>query len=765
VRALIAAMLLASGGAWAAEPSLIPWPAEVMLRPGAFTVDRQTPICAIGAAGRVAERLRATLKAVEGLDLTTRSRACAGIGLVLSEAAPVAETDGYSLDVDAQGVRIVARTEAGLYYGAMTAVQLLSAGPAHGSRVRLAAMHVTDFPRFRWRGLMLDTARHFPSVADVETIIEQMGQHKLNMLHLHLVDDQGWRLEIKRYPQLTTSGAWRVPPSNGGPGGEAGVYGGFYTQADIREIVAYAAERYITVVPEIDFPGHAQAAVAAYPQFGVTGGRPAVSSDWGVNYFLFNTNEDTLKFVENILDEVMALFPGRYIHLGGDEAVKDQWKASPAVQAQMKALGIVDEDAMQSWFMQQVGAYLAGHGRSMVGWDEILDGGVPSGTTVMSWRGTRGAVDAVRLDHDVVLSPAPTLYFDNLQSRLDEEPAGRLRIAPLSEVYSFEVMPAVLSVEERHHVLGAQANLWSEYLLSPWYLQRAVFPRADALSEAVWTQPARKSWSGFLKRLPAQIERYRRQGVATADSAFAVDFQLVNGRNGTLQAGGGLVALVNQTAFGKIHYTLDGSKPDLAAKVYVSPLGLKLGTVIKATAFSDDGLPLAAARTYELNTDALLTRSSNQLTACPGSEFVLRLPLTPDSPAVAPVYDVDLLDSCYVYPKALLNGVATLRFNIARLARNFGLANHKNELKAHPSQTRFGELVVYQDRCETGAEVARIVLGDPTTSEPRQSIETAVAPARGEHDLCLIFTAPMSGPLYVIDTVELVRGAPDTSGV
>jgi hexosaminidase len=769
----------------ATQPSLIPWPEEVVLLPGAFTVDGQTPMCATGAASKVAERLQVTIKAVQGLDLKARDCGRAGITLVLSSAAAVADPEGYTLDVSANGMRILARAEAGLYYGAMTAAQLLSAGAAnvavsanagaaanaaaptgaaHGSSVRLPGTHIEDLPRFRWRGLMLDPARHFLPVSDVKTIIEQMGQHKLNVLHLHLTDDQGWRIEIQRYPQLTQIGAWRTPPSNGGPGGETGVYGGFYTQEQIRDIVAYAAERYITIVPEIDLPGHAQAVVAAYPQLGVTGEHVAVSSNWGVNYCLYNTSTDSLTFVENVLDEVMALFPGRYVHLGGDEAIKDQWKASPAIQAQMKTLGIADEDAMQSWFMERLGVYLAEHGRNMVGWDEILQGGVPPSATVMSWRGTQGAITAARLGHDVVLAPAPTLYFDNLQSRRDDEPAGRLNIAPLSQVYNFEVMPTVLSAEEGRHVLGAQGNLWGEYLMSGWYLQHAAFPRVDALSEAVWTRPSRMSWAGFLSRLPAQVQRYRRQAIAAADSAFAVDFQLLNGRNAALQnaagAGGALgsvVQLSNQTAFGKIRYTLDGSEPGLQAKLYTAPLELKPGTVIKAAVFTDDGLPLAAVRSYEFSTETLLTRSSNQLEACPGGDFGLRLPLTPNSPAAAPVYDVDLYHSCYVYPKARLSGVMALRFDIARLARNFDLANHKNQVKSHPAQTRFGELVVYQDRCETGPEIARAVLPDPVTSEARQSLQTAIAPTAGEHDLCLMFTAPTNGPLYVIGEMGLVQ--------
>jgi hexosaminidase len=381
----------------------------------------------------------------------------------------------------------------------------------------------------------------------------------------------------------------------------------------------------------------------------------------------------------------------------------------------------------------------------------------------MSWRGTQGAITAARLGHDVVLSPAPTLYFDNLQSRRDDEPAGRLAIAPLSQVYNFEVMPNVLSVEEGRHVLGAQANLWSEYLMSAWYVQHAAFPRVDALSEAVWSQPSRMSWAGFLERLSVQMQRYRRQGIAAADSAFAADFQLRDGRTAALQSGEGAVTLGNQTAFGQIHYTLDGSKPTLQAGLYTQPLLLKLGAVIKAAVFSDEGELLAAARTYDFSAATLLRRSSNQLRGCPGGDLGLRLPLTPDSPATAPVYDMDVLHSCYVYPKAPLNGVRALRFDFARLPRNYGLANNythdeaKDVVKAYAARTPFGELVTYEDRCETGTEIARAPLPDPAASDNRQSLDLSIAPVPGEHDLCFIFTAPTNGPWYVIDSVRLLR--------
>ncbi|MDY6947416.1 MAG: family 20 glycosylhydrolase, partial [Pseudomonadota bacterium] len=749
-------LLLVSSTTSVAAPAIIPWPVKAISASGTFTVDERTPICAATDAERaVAAQLQAVVKAVQGLDLTARDCKHGGISVARSSTAAVSDEEGYTLDVSAQGIRIEARAAAGLYYGAVTLAQLLSAG-SHGGPVKPGGIHIEDYPRFKWRGLMLDPARHFFAVADVKMMLDQMGQHKLNVLHLHLTDDQGWRIEIQRYPELTKIGAWRTPPSNG-RAEEASSYGGFYTQQDIREIVRYAAARHITIVPEIDLPGHAQAVVAAHPKLSVLGDQPKVSNNWGVNDYLYNTDEYSLAFLKNVLDEIMRLFPGKYIHLGGDEAIKDQWQASPAVQAQRRALGLASNDELQNWFMQQLGRYLAEHGRIMVGWDEILDGAVPSNATVMSWRGTQGAITAARLGHDVVMSPAPALYFDNLQSARDDEPAGRLGVVPLPLVYNFEVMPAVLSADERRHVLGAQANLWSEYLPSSWYLQHATFPRMDALSEAVWSPPSRMSWSGFLARLPAQIQRYQRQGIAVADSAFAVDFQLVNGRNAALQTGTGALALINQTSFGEIRYTLDGSVPSLQSTLYTSPLIVKLGAVIKATAFSDDGLALAAARTYNFNADTLSTRSSNQLHACPGNALGLRLPLMPDSPAVAPVFNVNLLNSCYIQAKTSLTDVRALKVDIARLPRNFGLANRKNQMKSYPARTAFGELVVHQDRCETGPEIARAALADPAASDNRRSLDLPIAPTSGEHDVCFIFTAPTSGPLYAIDRVTLIR--------
>jgi len=744
-------LALGCGPAAAGDATLIPWPAKVVPGEGRFTVDRTTPVCATGDATRTAEQLRTLVKTLRGLDLPATDCSRPHIALSLSNNASD-NPEGYHLDITRAGVRITAPSETGLYYGAMTLAQLLSPDDHAGAPVRLDAMTIDDAPRFHWRGLMLDPARHFLPVADVKTIIDQMGQHKLNVLHIHLTDDQGWRIEIKRYPDLTRVGGWRTPPSNGGPGSETQPYGGFYTQDDIRGIVAYAAERHITVVPELDMPGHAQAAVAGHPQLSVSGRTPQVSGDWGVNPYLYNTDADSIKFVENVLGEVMALFPSPYIHLGGDEAVKDQWRDSPKIQAQMKALGITSEDAMQSWFMEQIGEYLAAHGRRMVGWDEILDGGVPPSATVMSWRGNAGAIKAARLDHDVVVA---TQYLDNLQTARNDEPAGRMGILTLNQVYDFDAMPTQLTAAQSRHVLGGQANLWSEYLMSAWYVQNAAFPRVDAASEAFWTPSAEKSWSSFLTRLPAQFNRYRRQSVHYSDLAFAAGMDLPDGRNAALQAGGGKVGLSNQTGFGDIRYTLDGGEPTPQSRLYTAPLDLRFGAAIKAAVFTPDGAVLAPARSFRFDAETLYARATGDLTACSGGDLGLRVPLTPDSPATAPVYEIDIFDDCFAYPEARLDGIKAIQVDVARLARNYGLAHDQSKVKSHPSQTTFGELVICVDSCDTGRELGRLPLGDPATTPNQQTLIARIPPVTGIHTVALLFTAPISGPFYGVGAVRL----------
>lgn len=760
---MLALLPLAALGATVATPALIPLPAKLTLQHGDFAVNADTPVV-------LADRSAATRQSADYLiDLLAHTRglhlkiaAAAGtspahaIVLDRSATAPVAQKGGYALDVTPQGIRIASRDDAGLFHGVVTLYQLLTPDAKQGA-VDVPALSIRDWPRFAWRGLMLDSARHFQSVADVEKLIDQMAQLKLDVLHWHLTDDQGWRIQIKRYPELTQIGAWRTPP-DAGKDGEPLRYGGFYTQDQIRAVVAYAAARHITIVPEIDMPGHAQAVVAAYPQFGVTGKRPPVSVDWGVNPYLYNVNDATFTFIDNVLDEVMALFPSKYIHVGGDEAIKDQWKASPAVQAKMHALGITDEDALQGWFIGRVGKYLEQHGRKLIGWDEILEGNnVPADATVMSWRGTDGAIKAATTGHDVVMSPSPNLYFDHVQSDLPDEYAGRLGVESLQSVYAFQVVPKVLTAAQAKHVLGVQANIWTEHIPTFAHVEHAAFPRMDALAEVAWSPAASNHWHGFLERLPAQFARYRTQDVNYADSAFAVTIK--TDRNAALASGKATVTLADQTDFGTIHYTTDGSVPTLASPLYAVPFDVTLPTTVRAASFAADGSALAAPRERELSDATLLSLAGTQMANCPGSDFRLRVQPMPDATSTQPVYAINVFDACQLFPATRMQGVDAIHVDVVRLVRNYALAHDVKLVKSYPHSTPFGELVVHADRCD-GPVLATLPLPDPARSPRQFTLDAALPAQQGEHSLCLINTAPTDGPLYGLGEVSLKTAKP-----
>jgi hexosaminidase len=422
--------------------------------------------------------------------------------------------EAYSLVVSPERIVVSSRSPRGLFYGAVTLWQLATVSSS------IPALEIQDAPRFRWRGLLLDSARHYQSPQFIERLIDTMALHKLNVLQWHLTDDQAWRLEIKKYPKLTEVGAWRVPA---GPAAAADIdpatgrprlYGGFYTQDQVREIVAYAAARSVTIVPEIDMPGHASAAIAAYPQLGVLGKPSAVPADWGVYQNLFNVEESTFTFLEDVLGEVLTLFPGEYVHTGGDEAVKNQWQASPRVQSRMRELGVKDEQELQSYFVQRMEKYLDARGRRLIGWDEILEGGLAPNATIMSWRGIDGAITAAAAGHDAVLSPAPTLYLDNRP--LDWARPGRGPVVSLEDVYRFDPAPAALTEEQRQHILGVQANLWTEHVRTEDRAAYMIFPRAAALAEVGWSPAAQIDWQSFAARMTDQLARYESLGIGFA---------------------------------------------------------------------------------------------------------------------------------------------------------------------------------------------------------------------------------------------------------
>lgn len=522
---LAAGAALLAGPAAAGSSGLVPAPAVETPADGVFRLSARTPVVVPAAdpgARAAADYFTQLISRSRGLDLRiTEAAAPKAPAVSFRRGGPSGE--GYRLDAGPDGLVVTAADDAGLFYGGVTAWQLATARAGQGPAI-IEGVHIEDAPRFAWRGLMLDSARHFQSPAYIKALLDQMARAKLNTFHWHLTDDQGWRLEIAKYPRLTEIGAWRVP-AGAGPAqdidrktGKPRRIGGFYTQAEVREIVAYAAARRITIVPEIEMPGHATAAIAAYPQLGAVQPPPSgASSDWGVFDNLFNVDEATFGFLQDVLDEVMALFPGRYIHVGGDEAVKPQWKASPVVQARMRELHIASEDQLQGWFTARMEQYLNAHGRRLVGWDEILEGGVARGATVMSWRGTDGAIVAAKMGHDTVLAAAPTYYFDNRQSADPDQPPGRGLVVDLKQVYDFEPIPAALTAEQAKHVLGVQAQLWTEHVRTEDRASKMVFPRAYAIAETGWTPASRRNWTDFSERLGPEIARERALGAVISD--------------------------------------------------------------------------------------------------------------------------------------------------------------------------------------------------------------------------------------------------------
>ncbi|HWY24310.1 MAG TPA: family 20 glycosylhydrolase [Nevskia sp.] len=726
---------------------LIPLPSSVEPRPGVFTLRSDTPIRAApgDTAGHdAAAFLKQTLAQTGGPQLqlqTGDGGAEPAITLLSDPQAAGAGAEDYSLDVSPQGIRISAREPAGLFYGAVTLWQLLTPAPGGAATRQIPALHIEDHPRFAWRGLMLDVARHYMPPQFIEQLIDWMALHKLNTLHWHLTDDQGWRLEIKKYPRLTSVGAWRNEP-------DGTRSGGYYTQDQVRALVRYAAARHITIVPEIDLPGHAQAAVAAYPWLGSRGDHPAVSHDWGVNPYLFNVDERTFGFVGEVLAEVLELFPSQYIHVGGDEAIKTQWRASKKVQARMRALGLKDEDALQGWFMQRLETWLAAHGRKLVGWDEIVDAGLPPDATVMSWRGIEGGIAAARAGHDVVMSPSTSLYFDYLQGAGHDEPPGRPQLITLADVYAFDPLPKQLDAQQARHIIGMQANVWTEHIATPALVEHAVFPRLAALAETAWSPATAHDWPGFLRRLLPMLDRYRALGIAYAGSAFSVQVAALPGGPGAAT-----LSLSTQSGEGEIRYTLDGADPGPSSPRYQAPLQLKLPVELRAAPFVD-GQAIAAVTLRQLDAASLLSRDSDGLGGC-SDKLPLRLTGPAHADGAPGVYRVDIIDPCWTWAAAPLDGVKRIQVRIARLPYNFQLGLDNDKIVLRPPHRAGGELEVHRERCD-GPLLAALPLPPDTAVAGPQTLEADLAAPDGTHDLCLFFTRKSPDPLWAIDTVRLV---------
>ena len=500
--------------------SIIPRPQNIAYQHGVFVLNARTTIVADENTIAAAEQLRSLLKPATGLplDITTeRKKSRHTIMLQLDEQADTLGAEGYSLEVTPRSVIIRAAKPAGLFYACQTLRQLLPIqiyreAPVDDIRWEIPCVRIEDYPRFAWRGAMLDSARYFMPKEFVKKFIDLLAMHKMNSFHWHLTDDQGWRIEIKTYPQLTEIGAWRKESIVGHYRDKPRKYdgkrhGGFYSQDDIREIVAYARARHVNVVPEIEMPGHAQAAIAAYPELGNTQEKLNVSTVWGVHSNIYNANEETILFLQDVLTEVLELFPGEFIHIGGDEARKDQWQAGPAVQARIRELNLKDEHELQSYFIKRMDAFLTSKGRRLIGWDEILQGGLAPNATVMSWRGEKGGIAAAKAGHDVVMAPTAYTYFDYYQSRDPNEPLAIGGYLPLPNVYNYNPIPKELSVEQARHILGAQGQLWTEYIPHPKKAEYMAFPRLTALAEVTWTQDNHKDYDDFTERLKTHLKR------------------------------------------------------------------------------------------------------------------------------------------------------------------------------------------------------------------------------------------------------------------
>ena len=515
--------------AGASNPTaIIPAPVKAEARDGVFNLQSNSRIIADSDLKETAKCLAARLQPATGFSLKTKSgksKSVAGdIVLTTKDADATLGQEGYELSVSTNGVVIRAATAAGIFYGAQSLLQLLppeifSAKPVREMAWTIPCVEISDSPRFAWSGFMLDVSRHFFTKAEVKQVLDLMALYKLNTFHWHLVDDQGWRIQIKKYPKLTSVGAWRddigfgLDPKSATAYDKHGHYGGFYTQRDIREIVAYAAARHITVVPEIEMPGHSSAALTAYPQFACANARIAMSDKGGVFTGVYCAGNDaTFAFLENVLAEVAHLFPGKYIHIGGDEVVKSNWRNCAECQLRIKTENLKDERELQAYFIRRIEKIVNAHGKNLIGWSEIREGGLAPSAALMDWIG--GGVESAASGHDVVMTPTKYCYFDHYQSTNHAaEPKAIGGFLPLERVYQFEPLPEKLAPEFHPHVLGGQANLWTEYVPNLRQIEYMMFPRLGALAEVDWSPKEARDWENFKTRAALNEKRLAAMGV------------------------------------------------------------------------------------------------------------------------------------------------------------------------------------------------------------------------------------------------------------
>ncbi|MEH0152823.1 glycoside hydrolase family 20 protein [Limibacter armeniacum] len=584
---LACACQVQSGQVVVSKAEVIPQPAFIEYGQGYFNLNSATPILYPEndvALEKTARLLQGFIKASLGFEPEVRigDKQAEGIVLVSENKG---EAEAYELEVNDKQILITGASAKGAFYGIQTLRQLI---PAHSDKVvRIAAMHIKDAPRFSYRGMHLDVSRHFFDTSFVKQYIDLIAMHKLNTFHWHLTDDQGWRIEIKQYPKLTSIGSKRketlVGHADRSKEYDGQPYGGYYTQDEIKEVIKYASDRYITIIPEIEMPGHALAALSAYPELGCTGGPYEAATTFGVFDDVFCAgNDSTFHFIENVLDEVMALFPSEYIHVGGDECPKASWEKCAKCQARIKAEGLKNEHELQSYFITRMEKYLNSKGRQIIGWDEILEGGLAPNATVMSWRGMEGGIDAAKSKHNVIMAPNSHMYFDAYQSLNKEtEPLAIGGYLNVEKVYSFEPVPEALEESEQGYIIGAQANLWTEYIATPEHVEYMVLPRMAALSEVLWSDKKVRDIDSFKPRLLHLINYYGEMRLNYAKHIFDVDIETVaNAETGKVEV------KLSSFSNGELYYTIDGSEPDEKSNQYTGKvLEIDDNSVFKAVSF------------------------------------------------------------------------------------------------------------------------------------------------------------------------------------
>jgi hexosaminidase len=577
---------------------IIPKPTQLLITKGIFEFSKSTKFIAVSEFQKEISNV-----------LINKFEKAAGFRPEFSTAIPPSnyvqfkvdetlEKEAYILDVSTKNITITAKGKAGFIYGLESIRQLLpvvieSKNVLPNQKWQIPNLVINDKPRFQWRGLMLDLSRHFFDKNYVIETIDRLAMHKMNVLHLHLVDDQGWRIEIKKYPKLTEVGAWRVDQENLAWNArltvnpdEKGTYGGFLTQEELKEIVKYAAAKNIEIIPEIEMPAHVSSAIASYPELACFDQRIGVPSGglWPITDIYCAGKETTFEFLQNVIDEVITIFPSKYIHIGGDEATKTNWEKCPNCQKRMKDNGLKNTHELQSYFVKRMEKYINSKGKKIIGWDEILEGGLAPDATVMSWRGTQGGIDATKQGHDVIMTPESHCYFNFYQGPQNEEPIAFDGYTPLSKVYEFDPVVPTMTPQEASHVLGGQANLWAEYLPGPKDSEYMIFPRLAALSEVLWSPKENRNWNDFTSRLTYLLQRYNYLGINYAKSAFLVTAS----SNADLVQKQINVTLKNEFPNPDIRYVLGNKNIDHNAVKYTNPIPFKETTILKASLFQND---------------------------------------------------------------------------------------------------------------------------------------------------------------------------------